>query len=63
MQSVGYARFKFLNGFVFIALGMLVVVQLLRGAGLRWEALSGYVLGAALVGLGLVRLRTGWPRR
>ena len=63
MQSVGYARLKFLNGFIFIALGAVLVAELLRGVGVRFEALPGYVLGAAFVGLGIVRLRTGWPRR
>lgn len=51
-------RFKFVNSFIFIALGALIIVQMAHGIGLRIEALSGYVLGLALIALGIYRLRT-----
>ena len=61
-QGVGYARFRFVNGIVFIAMGLFVVINFLHGIGLRKEAISGYVLGLAFVALGVLRLRAGWPR-
>ena len=60
---MGLARFKVINGAVFILLGLVLLAQFARGVGLRWEGLSGYVLALALIGLGAVRLRGGWPRR
>ena len=58
IESRGYGRFKFLNSVIFIALGVLIIVEMARGIGLRLEALSGYVLGLALIALGVFRLRT-----
>ena len=52
-----YAGFKTFNALVFIVLGALIIVQLVRVVGLRFEALSGFVLGAALIALGLYRAR------
>lgn len=56
--------FKSLNGVLFIVLGALVVVQIVRYAGLRFEAIPGIVLGLAMAALGihrtllLLRMRT-----
>lgn len=61
-QGLGRARFKFINGLVFIALGIFIIAEFVHALGLRLEAVSGYVLGAALIGLGVHRLRLGWPR-
>ena len=61
-QSIGRARFKFVNGLVFIVLGLFIIAEFVHALGLRFEAISGYVLGAALIGLGVHRLRMGWPR-
>lgn len=54
-NSKVYGGFKTFNGVVFIVLGALIVVQLALHIGLRFEALSGFVLGAALIALGLYR--------
>lgn len=51
-----YGGFKTLNGIVFIVLGALIIAQMLRAIGLRFEAVSGLMLGAALIGLGVYRL-------
>jgi hypothetical protein len=54
-NSKAYLGFKAFNGIVFIVLGALIVTQMLRIVGLRFEALSGFVLGAALIALGIYR--------
>jgi len=54
-NSKTYLGFKTINGVVFIVLGALIIVQLLRTVGLRFEAFSGFVLGAALIALGVYR--------
>jgi hypothetical protein len=54
-RSKAYVGFKAFNGIVFIVLGVLIVTQILRIVGLRPEAFSGVVLGAALIALGLYR--------
>ncbi len=48
-----------INAVIFIALGVLIIVQMAHAIGARFEALSGYVLGIALIALGLFRLRGG----
>lgn len=52
-----YAGFKTFNGIVFIVMGSLIIFQIIRAIGLRFEAFSGLVLGAALIGLGVYRAR------
>lgn len=54
-NSKAYAGFKTLNGVIFIALGAVIVFQLVTKIGFRFEAMSGLVLGAALIALGLYR--------
>jgi hypothetical protein len=54
-NSKAYAGFKAFNGIVFIVLGCLIIVQIVRIVGLRFEAMSGLVLGGALIALGLYR--------
>lgn len=51
-----------MNGLIFMGLGAFVLVSFVVRFGLRWEALSGYVLGLAMIGLGYTRIRAGWPR-
>jgi hypothetical protein len=51
-----YAGFKTFNGGVFIVLGALIIVQMVRAAGFRFEAIGGFVLGAALIALGVYRV-------
>ncbi|MBC5815810.1 MAG: hypothetical protein GIW97_04635 [Candidatus Eremiobacteraeota bacterium] len=58
IESPGYGRFKFINSGLFIVLGVLILFQMARGIGLRFEALSGYVLGLALIALGAYRMRS-----
>lgn len=40
-----------------IVLGAVLIVGMFRRAGLNWMGLPGYVLGLALIGLGIVRYR------
>ena len=54
-NSKTYLGFKAVNGVVFIVLGVLIAVQLIRTVGLRSEAFSGFVLAAALIVLGVYR--------
>ena len=63
LASPGYARFKFVNGVIYIVLGVFLFAQFAHGVGLRWQGISGYVLALAFIGLGLYRMRLGWPRR
>lgn len=58
IESRGYGRFKFVNSLLFVVFGAFIIFQMARGIGLRFEALSGYVLGLALIVLGIYRLRT-----
>ena len=54
---------KFINGFIFIALGIFVLVQSVHSAGIRWQAISAYVLAAAMLSLGIVRIVSGLRTR
>jgi hypothetical protein len=56
-NSRTYAGFKTFNAIVFIVLGVFIIVQIVRIVGLRFEAFSGLVLGAAFIALGVYRLR------
>lgn len=49
-------RLKLVNGFIFAALGVFVFVQSVRSVGLRFQAASAYVLAAAMLALGIVRI-------
>lgn len=53
--SKTYAGFKVVNGLIFIALGILIIVRMGATVGLQFEAVSGYVLGGALIALGVYR--------
>lgn len=52
-----YARLRAIFGVLFIVLGALIVVQLVHGVGLRFEALPGILLGGAMIALGYIRIR------
>ena len=54
-NSKAYAGFKIVNGVLFIALGVLIITRMATMVGLRFEAIGGYVLGAALIALGVYR--------
>lgn len=55
-NSKTYAGFKTFNGIVLVVLGTFIIVQMIRTAGFRFEAFSGYVLGAAMIALGMYRI-------
>lgn len=48
-------RFKAVNGILFIILGAAIFIRMLMGAGLRFEAIPGLILGAAMCALGIHR--------
>jgi uncharacterized membrane protein HdeD (DUF308 family) len=54
-NSRAYSGFKTFNGVVFIVLGVIIIFELVRTVGLRVEAFSGFVLGLALIALGIYR--------
>ena len=54
-QSKAYVGFKAFNGLLFAVLGAALLVQVVRYAGLRVEAIPGIALGSAMLGLGLYR--------
>lgn len=45
-----------------MGLGLFVLIELIVRLGIHWQGISGYVLGLALIGLGFMRIRIGWPR-
>jgi hypothetical protein len=54
-NSKAYARFKTANSVLFIILGAAIVYQMFHTVGLRFEAVPGLVLGAAMLALGVHR--------
>ncbi|HEY1729028.1 MAG TPA: hypothetical protein VGG22_11690 [Candidatus Baltobacteraceae bacterium] len=58
-----FARMKFINGFIFIALGIFVLVKSVHSAGIEWQAISAYALAGAMLGLGVVRIVSGLRTR
>jgi hypothetical protein len=54
---------KFINGFIFIALGIFVLVKSVHSAGIEWQAISAYALAGAMLGLGVVRIVSGLRTR
>ncbi len=46
---------KLITGTLFAVLGFAIVIQLAVRIGFRFEALPGYVLGLALIGLCITR--------
>jgi hypothetical protein len=61
--SKGYARFKAVNGVLFIVLGGAIVVRMLAAVGLRFEAVPGLILGLAMLALGAHRTYLVWQAR
>lgn len=57
-SSPTYTRIRAGLGVVYVALGAIVILQMLHGVGLRFEAVPGLVFGAAMIGLGTLRLRS-----
>jgi hypothetical protein len=56
-QSPINARARGVFGVLFIGLGAMIVYQIVRGVGLRVEAIPGALLGLAMIVLGYVRIR------
>lgn len=56
--SPAYGRIRGALGALYIVLGGTVIAQMLHGVGLRFEAMPGLVFGAAMIGLGVLRLRS-----
>lgn len=54
-NSKAYTGVKVVNGVIFIALGIAIIIRMATAVGLRFEAFSGFVLGAALIALGVYR--------
>jgi putative effector of murein hydrolase len=54
-NSKVYARFKAANSVLFVIFGLAIVYQMLRTVGLRFEAVPGLILGAAMFALGVHR--------
>lgn len=57
VRSTGYARARGVAGLFYIVCGCLIGFQIIHGVGLRFEALPGTALGAAMIALGIVRIR------
>lgn len=57
VRSETYARARLVSGSMMIVLGAILLVGMFRRAGFDWMGLPGYVLGLALIGLGVVRYR------
>lgn len=57
VRSTGYGRARVVNGLLFAALGAVIVFRTIAAIGLTFSALPGLVLGLAMIGLGIVRLR------
>jgi hypothetical protein len=55
-QSKAYVGFKAFNGVLFVILGAAILVQIVRIAGVRLEAIPGIILGAAMMALGAYRI-------
>lgn len=56
------ARIKLVNGVAFAGFGVFILIQTARVTGLDWRGISGYMLGAALIALGVTRF-VAWIRR
>lgn len=54
-NTKAYLGFKTFNGIVFVVLGAFIILQMLRTVGVRFEAFSGFLLGAAFIALGVFR--------
>lgn len=57
VESSYYGYFKLFMSLAFVVMGAILIVRLLA-FGISFSILPGLVLGIALVGLGVVRIRT-----
>jgi len=63
VRSEGYARARVVSGALFSILGAVVFVRSVMVAGVSLAGLPGCVLGLAMVGLGVLRIRDFAARR
>ena len=57
VRSETYARTRVGIGVLAAIFGTIVIVRMFLLAGIAWQGLPGYVLGLAMIGLGIVRIR------
>ncbi|MEO6913830.1 MAG: hypothetical protein ABI182_07415 [Candidatus Baltobacteraceae bacterium] len=57
VESPYYGYFKLLMSLAFVVIGVILIVRILA-FGVSFSILPGLVLGTALIGLGVVRIRT-----
>ncbi|MDQ2681019.1 MAG: hypothetical protein M3Y21_08370 [Candidatus Eremiobacteraeota bacterium] len=55
--SPGYGYFKLLMSAAFVVMGVVLIVRIFW-FGISFSILPGLILGVALIGLGVVRIRT-----
>jgi hypothetical protein len=55
--SQAYARMRLVSGALFVLFGGALLVRTISSVGLSSAALPAYVLGGAMVGLGVLRYR------
>jgi hypothetical protein len=63
VRSPRYARARVVIGAIGALLGVVILVRSFAAQGLDWRALPAYVLGLALIALGVVRWREYAARR
>jgi hypothetical protein len=63
VASQGYARAKVATGVLFVALGVLIVGRTLAALGFSTASVAPLVMGAAIMGLGVMRVRDYFARR
>lgn len=56
-SNPAYVRARGVFGVVFILFGLAIGFQIVRGIGLRFEALPGITLAVAMIALGIVRIK------
>jgi hypothetical protein len=56
-RSAGYVRARAVTGTLFIAFGTAIIVRTIFAIGLVTSAIVPVVMGAALIALGIIRLR------
>lgn len=52
-----YIRARGIMGAFFVLFGLVIGFEILHGVGLRFEAVPGVALGAAMIALGIVRIK------
>ncbi len=57
VESPHYGYFKLLMSLAFVVMGIILIVRILA-FGISFSILPGLILGFALIGLGVVRIRT-----